>query len=213
MAAETRRTAWVDAARGIAIVLVVLLHARDWLRSAGVDVHVWKPVIEVMNGLRMPVFFALSGMLGTRWLRAGWRELVADKVIFLAWVYLVWQTIGSLTELLASRITGGHLSVTRMIASLAVTPVRPRFELWFLWVLIVFFVVARASVQVRAPLWLQLAVATVFSAVFLSDLVREGNLGWQGGPSRQPGDLRVDRLEPPTLTAQDPQREAGEPGG
>src|SRR5664279_3265884 len=38
-----QRHDWVDAGRGLVIVLVVLVHSRDWLATAGLNLQVWEP--------------------------------------------------------------------------------------------------------------------------------------------------------------------------
>jgi uncharacterized membrane protein YcfT len=172
----------VDAGRGLAIVLVVLVHARDWLDTAGLHLHAWGETNAILAGLRMPLFFALSGLLGAKWLSTRWPALLSGKVAFLAWVYLLWQPVGSLATLVAVRMTDGHLTPTRMAVSLAMTPVRPRFELWFLWALAIFFVLARLTRRIPVPA--QLLVAAAFSSVWLSGLIPGGgNLGWTGVPT------------------------------
>ncbi|HEX2804638.1 MAG TPA: acyltransferase [Kineosporiaceae bacterium] len=172
----------MDAGRGLAIVLVVLVHARDWLDAAGLHTHAWAVVNAVLAGLRMPLFFAMSGLLGAKWLTAHWPTVLSRKVAFLVWVYLLWQPIGSLTTLLAVRITGAHLTPVRMAVSLALTPVRPRYELWFLWAPAIFFVLARLTA--RIPVRVQLLVAGAGSAVALSGLVpNSANPGWAGVPT------------------------------
>jgi len=169
---------WIDTARGLAILLVVLIHATDWIQETAVRIPLWDDVNEVLSTLRMPLFFACAGILATKWVNADWADLLSRKVTFLAWVYLIWQPVGSLVALVAARFTGDELTLVRMLGSLALTPVRPRFELWFLWSLALFFVLAR--VLARVPRGRQVAVAAVCSALWCSALIPETNLGWDG---------------------------------
>jgi uncharacterized membrane protein YcfT len=176
--ASQPRVAWIDTARGLAILLVVLIHSVDWIQETTIRIPFWDDVNEVLSTLRMPLFFVCAGILAAKWMSASWPDLLSRKVAFLVWVYLIWQPIGSLAAIVASRFTGDELSLVRMIGSLALTPVRPRFEFWFLWALAVFFVMARLFVRLpRAP---HFAVAAVVSALWFSSLVPETNLGWDG---------------------------------
>ncbi|HST86411.1 MAG TPA: acyltransferase family protein [Kineosporiaceae bacterium] len=172
------RILWIDAARGLAIVLVTLIHATDWIQETSVRIPVWVDVNEVLSTLRMPLFFACAGILAAKWVTAGWSELVPRKIGFLVWVYLIWQPVGSLVALIAARFNGDEFTLVRMIGSLALTPFRPRFELWFLWSLALFFVLARASA--RLPRTPQIVVAAGIAAVWFSALIPEHNLGWDG---------------------------------
>jgi uncharacterized membrane protein YcfT len=159
-------------------VLVTLIHATDWIQETSIRIPGWVHVNEVLSTLRMPLFFVCAGILAAKWVTVGWGELVPRKVAFLALVYLIWQPVGSLAALIATRFNGDELTLVRMLGSLALTPVRPRFELWFLWALALFFVLARASA--RLPRTPQLVVAAGIAAVWFSTLVPETNLGWDG---------------------------------
>ena len=174
------RVAWIDAARGLAIVLVVLMHTVDWLTGAGLHLGWWYTLDPAFSALRMPMFFAVSGLLGQGWVRARWPDLLSRKVTNLVWVYLAWQPIGSLAALASSRVSGESLDPVRMLASLAATPLRPRFELWYLWALVVFFLLARATL--RRPILFQIGCAAVVSALWLTPATAAGNLGWNGVP-------------------------------
>jgi peptidoglycan/LPS O-acetylase OafA/YrhL len=66
------------------------------------------------------------------------------------------------------------------LIAMAATVVRPRSELWFLWALAVYFVLARLSRRIPVPA--QLLLAASVSAVWMSGLVPGGNLGWNGAP-------------------------------
>jgi uncharacterized membrane protein YcfT len=170
----------MDAGRGLAIILVVLLHACGWLQLAGAESSGWWRVNEVLSGLRMPLFFAISGMLGARWVGAPWASLLPRKVAFLGWVYLVWQPVDLLASAAADEVTGARESALHWVVALAATVVRPRSELWFLWALAVYFVLARLTSGV--PLRWQLVVAGAVSAVALSTRIADGTLGWNGPP-------------------------------
>lgn len=177
----TERILWIDAARGLAIVLIVLLHAVDWLRTAGLPLHVWTALNEVLRTVRLPLFFLVAGLLATSAIARSWRELLSGRVLLLVWCYLLWQPIGSLTALVAARFTGDHLEPMRMALSLLATPARPRFELWFLWALALFLVVTK--LLQRVPVAALIAASGVVSAIWLSGLVPATNLGWDGAAS------------------------------
>lgn len=62
------RLGWVDAAKAISIVLVVLTHAQVELAFIGVSA-VWSDAaVDVFATMRMPLFFAASGLFATKWM-------------------------------------------------------------------------------------------------------------------------------------------------
>lgn len=166
------RIAWIDTGRGIAIVLVVLFHTANWL-----GVPEWQAVNEVVASLRMPLFFALSGMFARKWVETPWADLWRTKLSLYMWVFVVWETIGSVAFLLGLRMQGIDFGLGGTLRDLAVSPVRPRFELWFIWALSLFYVCAKLTSRVDRRL--QFAVATPLSVVALSGLDL-GNVGWNG---------------------------------
>jgi peptidoglycan/LPS O-acetylase OafA/YrhL len=68
-----------------------------------------------------------------------------------------------------------------MLASLVLTPVRPRLELWYLWSLAVALVLAQRTA--RVPVRVQLAAGGVVAAYSLSSLAPTDNPAWLGLPS------------------------------
>jgi uncharacterized membrane protein YcfT len=175
---EGRRT-WIDAGRGIAIVLVTLYHAVNWSHGAGFDVDIWTRVNATLSSLRMPLFFTISGVLGYPWLTREWRSLVDRKILLFLWVFVGWEAISSAVFFLVMTMNGnGHrTSVLHLGLQFALTPFFPRFELWFIWVLGIFFVLSKAT---RRVWWqLQLLVAGAAS-IFAFSQMSAPNTGYLG---------------------------------
>lgn len=167
---------WIDAGRGLAIVMVVLFHAANWLSVAGADVGAWIEANYVVSTLRMPLFFALSGLFARKWVSGPWRRLWDVKLRLYLWVFLVWTVIGSFAFVAGVRMKGeGSLGTAVVPIFLALG--MPRLELWFIWALALFFVVARLTVKV--PVAVQLVVAALASAVALSGW-ETASPGWSG---------------------------------
>jgi uncharacterized membrane protein YcfT len=76
--ATTRRIGWVDAAKGLAILLVALYHAQQFLRFAGVGSPLWRAFDGLLQTLRMPLFFTTAGLFATRYLQGTWRVLLSS---------------------------------------------------------------------------------------------------------------------------------------
>nr|WP_225224955.1 acyltransferase [Cellulomonas sp. JH27-2] len=175
---QRTRLDWVDAGRGLAICLVVLFHSANWLGAAGIDTRGWISFNLVVSSLRMPLFFALSGLFAGKWLLVSWRTLWSGKVRMFAWVFLVWSTIGACAFTVGTRVMLDQGSLLKgTLLPIVLAPAYPRLELWFIWALALFFCLAKLTARLDPRL--QLAVAGVGSAVALSGWVT-ASPGWNG---------------------------------
>lgn len=161
---DTGRVDWIDAARGISILLVVLMHSTA-VSSALLGVRIPSPsaiawINDTAGPMRMPLLFLVSGLLAPHWMRRSWRELFRGKIAHLFWAYLVWQVIGAALSAVGERYQGilGWGRALDLLGTTLLAPTRPQGVLWFLWVLCLFFIAARATrswpgwVRVRVPL-------------------------------------------------------------
>ncbi len=166
------RVSWVDTGRGLAIMLVVLYHSANWFA-----VPAWQSANSTVSTLRMPLFFAISGMFAGKWLVASWADLWRVKISLFTWVVLIWSGIGVVALSLGLRMQGVPYGVRSAVRNYLMTPFRPQLELWFLWALALFFLAAK--LLRRAPSSAVLLGAAAASAVALSG-VDLGNTGWNG---------------------------------
>ncbi|MCD5353562.1 acyltransferase [Kineosporia mesophila] len=159
----------------------MFLHAAGWVQQSASTMPLLNDLNQIVSTVWTPLFFMSAGLLATRWLYASWSELLSQKVLSLVWVYLLWQVVSTAQSVVASTFTGASLGPASLLTSLALSPARPAFELWFVWALAIFFVVARLCS--RFPLAPQLAVGALMGALTFSDLIPAINLGWSGTPS------------------------------
>lgn len=171
------RIGWVDAGRGLAILLVVLYHSARWGEVAGMDTSGWQVANDILATLRMPLFFMLAGLFAQKWQTARWASLWRAKLSLFIWVFLVWSVIDSFSIMLGFRMQDIEGNYFAQLAQVVWSPLAPRFELWFIWALSLFFVFAKLTRLI--PAWVQLTLAAVISAVALSGL-ELGNVGWNG---------------------------------
>ena len=170
------RVAWVDAAKGLAILLVVLTHAYSYTVTLGVESEFWTITNRVLSLLRMPLFFMLAGIFAASWIRRTWGELLRNKVMLLMWVYVVWVLIrfaffSFVPNLVAPNEASSFLG-------LIVQAVWSSMPTWFLYALALFFVGAKLLRSI--PVWLQLAVTGLVSAVFMADIITLPSSLWTG---------------------------------
>jgi uncharacterized membrane protein YcfT len=171
------RLDWPDAARGLAIGLVVLYHATNWTWSTGYEVGVLREVNETLRSLRMPLFFAVAGMFAGKWTTVPWSRLARGKLLHFAWVFVLWEPISLVVRLVTGYYQVADAGWGTLADQLAWSLLVPRSELWFLWTLAAFFVVARALR--RVPWWVQLLAAAAVSGWALAGWEPE-SIAWRG---------------------------------
>jgi uncharacterized membrane protein YcfT len=162
-APDTRapRVAWIDHAKGISIVLVVMMHSVLGVEEAMGTATSLGAVVEWAQPFRMPAFFLLAGLFLSRSIAAPWRSYLDGKVLHFVYFYLLWVAIQVLLKV-ALFAGGGPAEVAR---AFALALVQPYGTLWFIYLLPVFFVVAKATRH--APVLLILIPALGLQALHL----------------------------------------------
>lgn len=169
MAAPRERLLWVDVAKGLCILLVVLHHAvvKDLAVQAPPALapvaEAWATVTMALKPVRMPLFFVLSGLVAAGAVGRPWPQ-ARRRVLSPYYLYVVWLVL-----------QGAFFSVERLLpmnrtqdlVELAGDLVWASTGLWFLYALAVYFALAR--LLVRFPRERVLLVAAAVSA--LSGLV------------------------------------------
>ena len=157
-----QRFAWVDYAKGICIVAVVMLYATTDLahemERAGWpdgDARSWMELwVEFARPFRMPDFFLLSGLFLGRVIDRPWRAYLDTKVIHYLYFFVLWTVIFFVIRLALgigdSSAAGGMRTLLTML-------VQPFAMLWFIQMLAIYFVVTRLTR--RVPVFVMLALA------------------------------------------------------
>lgn len=140
------RLAWVDLAKGLTMLLVVLAHViyKHYVPLAWeIDLPIRRAWIELntlFGPMRMPLFLLLSGFLASRALHGPWRQRLLRRVVNPYLLYVVWFVI-NVTVLVAvglPRIEGLDVSTVGLLRNL----VFPQTTLWYMIALAVFFLAA-----------------------------------------------------------------------
>ncbi|NKB53712.1 MAG: acyltransferase family protein [Rhizobiaceae bacterium] len=80
-AVSTDRVAWVDVAKGICIILVVMMHTTLGLEKS-MGVTGWMHyLVEFAKPFRMPDFFMISGLFLAATINRPWRLYLDRKVV------------------------------------------------------------------------------------------------------------------------------------
>lgn len=156
------RVEWVDAARGIGIILVVFGHVWRGLNEAGLieSAGAFSAVDAAIYLFHMPLFFLVSGLLFEKSVRRDgvWTSLLR-RAVTLFYPLLLWSWITA-----AFLIVAGSLTNRSPISPLEALlyPFPPKDIFWFLWAL--FVIQTIASLLARAP---TIAIVSLFSLSFV----------------------------------------------
>jgi uncharacterized membrane protein YcfT len=150
------RNAWVDAAKGLCIILVVLFHSTLGVeRDLGFTTWM-HTVIEWARPFRMPDFFMISGLFLSARIARPWAQYLDAKVWHFAYFYLLWFHIHFGLRLKALI---GEVGVDGAIKQYLEAYIDPFGSLWFIYLLAVFCIVAKLVQHVPKPIVTAVALA------------------------------------------------------
>jgi uncharacterized membrane protein YcfT len=147
--AADERVVWFDYAKGICIILVVMMHSTLGVGEAfgGEGFMHW--VVAFAKPFRMPDFFLLSGLFLFRVIDRDWRTYLDRKVLHFAYFYVLWLVILMVVKQGAALGTDPQA----WLASFAEAFVTPNPNLWFIYVLPLFFVATKLARTLGVPNW------------------------------------------------------------
>ncbi|MFD0935092.1 acyltransferase family protein, partial [Methylobacterium trifolii] len=148
---DALRLAWVDVAKGICILLVVMMHSVLGTGEAMGGEGFLHPVVAFAKPFRIPDFFLLSGLFVGRVIDRDWRLFADRRVLHFAYFYGLWLVIQSLAKY--GPIVG-DAGPGAFLAHLAHALVEPYSTLWFIYLLAVFSVVTKLLRRLPAPVLL-----------------------------------------------------------
>jgi uncharacterized membrane protein YcfT len=148
MSGPNTRLSWVDTAKGISIILVVMMYA---VFNVGQDVEgvgLFHYVIGFATPFRMPEFFLISGLFLDQVIARPWRAYADRRALHYFYFYAVWAVIHIVFKIaLVSRDPGTALNY------LAWAIVEPYGVLWFIYLLAAFSLATKLAYELKAPRW------------------------------------------------------------
>lgn len=134
-AQQGKRYAWIDYAKGIAIILVVYRHVAYGLLHSGLSVSsLIVDANEMLYSFRMPLFFFLSGLFFSAGIRKrGPQNFFINKVNILLYPYVLWCLIQLTLQLIFSAYTNSKREVIEYLDIL----IQPRnmLQQWYIFAL------------------------------------------------------------------------------
>ena len=151
MAEDYKRMNYLDIAKGIGIILVVLAHAMPRLS------YVW----VVINSFHMPLFFVISGILYKT--KANWLSYLKRKLVSLYLPYVGCSLISLVPELI-----GGGYSLKQIIKLFLMLEPAPLLgAAWFIGALFYTLIVYDLAVRITVKIEFQLIILSVLAVVSL----------------------------------------------
>jgi uncharacterized membrane protein YcfT len=147
---------WVDTAKGISIILVVMMYAAYNTGEHTGGIGFLHYVIGFATPFRMPEFFLISGLFLSQVIARPWRRYADRRIVHYLYFYALWAAISIGLKIgLFSRAPG------QMLHDLALAVVEPYGVLWFIYMLAVFSLAAKLLWQWRVPHWVVVPLAAV----------------------------------------------------
>jgi uncharacterized membrane protein YcfT len=139
---RSTRIDWVDYAKGICIVMVVMMHSVLGVEAAVGQTGFMHLLVAFAKPFRIPDFFLISGLFLSVVIDRDWRTYLDRKVVHFAYFYVLWVTIqfGFKAPSFATEIGWGHVGLLYLESF-----IEPFGTLWFIYLLPVFFVVTKAT--------------------------------------------------------------------
>jgi uncharacterized membrane protein YcfT len=138
------RVDWVDYAKGICIVMVVMMHSVLGVELAAGQTGFMHLLVAFAKPFRMPDFFLISGLFLSLVIDRDWRSYLDRKVVHFAYFYVLWVTIqfGFKAPAFAAESGWPHDGFLYLESF-----IEPFGTLWFIYLLPIFFVVTKLSRQ------------------------------------------------------------------
>lgn len=151
---KAARLTWVDSAKGLSIILVVMMHSAFGVgeETGGTGVLHW--IIGFATPFRMPEFFLISGLFLSQVIARPWRLFADRRVLHYFYFYGLWALL-----LILFKVGLGARDPMLAAEYLAWAVIEPYSVLWFIYMLAVFSAAAKLLWQLRVPHWAVLALA------------------------------------------------------
>lgn len=134
-AARATRIGWLDTARGLGMIAVVVGHALGGLIDApgrAVPAH-FRDLFTAIYIFHMPLFFFLSGLLVTRRLDKSRKGFLIDLAIAIAYPYFLWSIVQYCAIYAAGALVNRPVTVFWPV--ILKLPFQAISQFWFLYVL------------------------------------------------------------------------------
>jgi len=153
------RVDWVDYAKGLCIIMVVMMHSTLGVEAAAGETSWMGALVAFANPFRMPDFFLISGLFLSRVIGRDWQTYLDRRVLHFVYFYVLWVTIQFAVK---APVFASEMGWAGVAQAYALSFIHPFGVLWFIYVLPIFAVVTKLTREVpRVAVWLAAAMLQV----------------------------------------------------
>lgn len=169
------RVEWVDGAKGVGIILVVIGHTLRGLESARILSFqgYFGQIDHAIYSFHMPLMFLVSGLFLYKTLPQNWFRYVLKHAQRLIWPLILWTYVFFFCKIVAGQSANNPVNWQ----DFPFIPLPPKEHFWFLWALFLAFLIIKGvsslgrAFSIKVLFW---PLATIVSVVFLVLLQRYG---------------------------------------
>ncbi|WP_421759648.1 acyltransferase family protein [Devosia sp.] len=154
MPTSPNRLDWVDTAKGLSIILVVMMHSAYGVGEDLNNTGILHYIIGWATPFRMPEFFLISGLFLGQVIARPWTLFSDRRAVHYLYFYFLWAVLQILFKVGLG--TGDLGESARQIVS---TVIEPYGVLWFIYMLAVYSMVTKLLFTLRVPHWLGFGAA------------------------------------------------------
>jgi len=153
---NSKRLNWVDSAKGISIIMVVMLYASNSVGKNTGDTGFLHYIIGFATPFRMPEFFLLSGLFLSSVIMRDWKSYLDRRFVHYLYFYGLWALI-----MIVIKIALFSAHPVHALSLIAWSLVEPYSMLWFIYVLALFSLTAKIAYSLKIPHWAMLIGAAL----------------------------------------------------
>ena len=160
MSGQNERLIGVESAKGISIILVVMMYSVFNVGQDASGVGLFHYVIGFATPFRMPEFFLISGLFLSQVLDRNWRAFADRRAVHYLYFYALWAVIHIVLKtaiMSADPLTAASYLLWAIV--------EPYGVLWFIYLLAAFSLTVKLFHDLKAPRWAVFAFGAAFQMV------------------------------------------------
>jgi uncharacterized membrane protein YcfT len=135
------REVWIDAVKGLTIILVVFHHVFHGVQASIGFSDLTLEIYRLTSPIRMPLFFLVAGFFAKKSIDGSIHKFIDTKVAHFIYLYVLWSIISITIRSALSSFTHNDVSYLDILTIFW----EPTFTIWFLYALLIAFVTARLT--------------------------------------------------------------------
>ena len=156
---SNQQVAWVNAAKGITISLVVIHHTLEGLNNAGFLPDLISQIHSLFSPIMMPLFFIVAGLFAKPSLTLPWRDFFKKKIVYFIYLYFLWSIIIFSVRFSMNMVTHNQTHWYEIFLILF----DPMPTVWFIYALMIAFLLTKLVMSLNKILVISLASAALIA--------------------------------------------------